>query len=597
MRTGSIRLFARVLVAALLSVPLTMTPAHASIASSTISLRPKAWTYVSSADPRRSHWNEDVDAPVGLAGTFDQADEPQTVYRSFFAHDVSALRGKKILGASVTMLRPDASCENRIRGFELWQTGPISKSTKWERQPEWNRTLAAVPAQWECDPTSPYVLDVTAAVSDVVAGGSGRFVLGVRAGFEDRPQGRLAFGNDPELRITYEYDKEDPYPSNAPIERVSPDGWTYVDSGRRNVSHWKEEAPVPAGFLGRHRVARAFFRFPLPSLPEVPARAKLMMPRADVCEVGEKPLQLWETDSIDEGTTWRRQPRWSRLVGTYTWGSCDASGGMLVFDVSEAVAQAQAAGRTAVTFGLRSQDERDRGRYLVKPGPTLGIGSPPGGPIELMTDVSTVQPPDMIEGIGPFPCGRGAERSYVPFVPEPTAVFDPGAAPAMARWQWETLDGEPVHEKSALVWYDGRAFGDQVGADGGAYRWRVRGEYSSGQVGEWSPWCEYVVDTTKPDRPAKVEGTPYGGPTPKGGPGVPGRFTLSPNGVADVGGYFYRLDGEPWARAVAGPDGVATVTYTPTAAGFRELAVISLDRASNRAVNATFYYFVVAPAA
>ncbi|MET8159916.1 hypothetical protein ABZT47_26395 [Sphaerisporangium sp. NPDC005289] len=131
---------------------------------------------------------------------------------------------------------------------------------------------------------------------------------------------------------------------------------------------------------------------------------------------------------------------------------------------------------------------------------------------------------------------------------------------------------------------------------GGAYRWRVRTEDAYEQVSEWSPWCEYVVDTTRPERSGTVAGTPYSGPTPVGGPGVPGQFTMRPNGVADVGGYYYKMDDEQWSRVDAGPDGTGTLTWTPTAAGLHQLVVVSADRADNRSMFVTFYYFVVASA-
>ncbi|MGW4641394.1 CBM96 family carbohydrate-binding protein [Sphaerisporangium sp. NPDC004334] len=601
MRSGVFRLLARALAAAVMIVPFVVAPAQAWTPRATIVLRPAAWTYVSSAEAQRPHWNEDIDAPVGLAGTFDQADEPPTVYRSFFMNDLSMLHGKTIIAASLTLFRSNPVCENRVRGFEVWQTGHIDRRTNWERQPEWTTILAVVPSQWGCDPNSPYEFDMTPVVTDTVAGEGGELVLGVRASFEDRPQGRLNILNSPELRITYEYKSQDPYLSDPylPVQAVTADGWTYVESEHRNSSHWRQDASMPVGSLGGHRVARAFYRFPVPSFAGGrPVQAKLLVARADTCGVGEKPLQLWETGPVDEHTTWRRQPRWSRLVATYTWASCDTSGAMLVFDVSAVVADAQAAGRTTVTFGLRSQQERaPLGTYLLQQAPLLNINHlpPVEPPAQLMTDPSERMWPDMIGGKGgPYPCATGDARSYVPFAPRPQAVLR-GGGPASAHWQWETIDGQPVREEFTPI-LDGQASGVPVGDDGGAYRWRVRTEDAYEQVSEWSPWCEYVVDTTRPERSGTVAGTPYSGPTPVGGPGVPGQFTMRPNGVADVGGYYYKMDDEQWSRVDAGPDGTGTLTWTPTAAGLHQLVVVSADRADNRSMFVTFYYFVVASA-
>ncbi|MFC4533651.1 hypothetical protein [Sphaerisporangium dianthi] len=601
MRSGVFRLLARALAAAVMIVPFVVAPAQAWTLRATIVLRPAAWTYVSSAEAQRSHWNEDVAAPVGLAGTFAQADEPASVRRSFFMNDLSMLHGRTIVAASLTLLRPDPVCENRVRGFELWQTGPIDRRTNWERQPEWTKSLAVVPSQWNCEPTSPYEFDMTPLVTDTVAGDSGELVLGVRASLEDRPQGRLSFVNAPELRITYEYKPQNPYLSDPylPVQTVIADGWTYVESGHHNVSHWKQDAPVPVGSLEGHRVARAFYRFPVPSFAGGrPVQAKLLVDRADTCRVGEKPVQLWETGPVDEHTTWRRQPRRSRLVATYTWSSCDTLGTMLAFDVSAVVADAHAAGRATVTFGLWSQQERaPLGAYRLEQAPVLNVNHlpPVEPPAQLVTDPSERTWPDAIGGkAGPYPCATGDARPYVAFAPRPHAVLS-GGGPASAHWQWETLDGQSYWEEFTPI-LDGQASGVLMGYYDGAFRWRVRTEDAYEQDSEWSPWCEYVVDTAKPDRSGTVAGTPYDGPTPIGGPGVPGRFTISPNGVADVAGYYYKMDGEPWTRVDAEPDGTATVTWTPTTDGLHQMAVVSADRADNRAMYPTFYNFVVASA-
>lgn len=601
MISGLARLLSPALVAILAVGSLVASPAEAATRTATITVRPDGWTYASSPEINQSHWNEPGFAPVGLRGTFAEPDEPQAVDRSFFTHDLSALRGKTIVDARLTLIRPDPSCENRVRGFELWQTGSIDKDTDWKRQPEWVRNLDVVPGQWSCSVNSPYVLNATNAVADAAA--SGRATFGVRASFEDQSQGRLTFENNPELQITYEYDEQNPYPGGPglPTKDLEPSGWAYAESGHRNVPHWNEDAPAPVGSPDEHRLNRSFFTFDLASLTGDKAiEAKLWVTRADTCRPGEQPVELWETDGITEETTWHRQPLWTKLLDTYIWGSCEDSGWTLVLNASEAVSAALAAGRTSITLGLRSSAEADPlGWYQFDKSPRLQVGYVPplSPPAQLMTDDSRYGYPDGIGGmVPPKPCVSGEPRQWIPYAPRPEAVLTSGAGSVRARWQWETLDGLPVHEE-VTGFYIGKAYGSRIGVNDQTYRWRVRFENAYEQVTDWSTWCEYGVDTGKPDRPATVVGDPYtgAGGVYVGGPGVTGTFTLGPNGVPDVTGYFYQL-ASGWTYVPAGPDGTATITWTPTAGGVYLLAVVSVDRAGNRALEARRHYFGVASA-
>nr|BFE79915.1 hypothetical protein GCM10020093_025160 [Planobispora longispora] len=520
------------------------------------------------------------------------------MHRAYYAYDVSALTGKKIVEARLTLVRPALDCAERIRSFQLWQTGPISRHTDGKHQPEWISSLYAVPGEWACRPSPSYELVAT----PTTAWENGVATYGVRGSFEDRPQGPLVFRNDPQLRITYEYEEKDPFPGDPtlPVDAASPDAWTHVDSRRRHEPHWKEETPLPVGRRDRHGVTRSFLRFDLATLPAGrPVEARLFVRRADTCRVGEKTIELWQTGPIDERTTWHRQPTWLRLIDTYAWGSCDdESGTTLLFDATEAVTEARAAGKNTVTFGLRSSRERDPGgAYLIGHDSLLRVSSLPPlrPPAEIMTDRSGYHWPDP-PAAGSRPSLYGGGRPpYIPYFPAPEAIFSGGAHPLSTRWQWETLEGVAVHEEVAYVEYNGLSMGSPRGADGESYRWRVRSEDRYGQVSEWSPWCEYTVDITRP-APAVVTATPYSGLDLVGGPGVPGRFTFAPNGAKDVTDYYYTVPpAERWQHVPAGPDGSVTLTWTPRTAGLHQMAVFSVDRAGNRADLTSYYFAVAAP--
>jgi hypothetical protein len=60
-----------------------------------------------------------------------------------------------------------------------------------------------------------------------------------------------------------------------------------------------------------------------------------------------------------------------------------------------------------------------------------------------------------------------------------------------------------------------------------------------------------------------------------GGPaGQPGTFTLSSN-LAGSTRFAYSFDGLTWETVPVGPDGTATITWTPTSPGFQNLYAYS----------------------
>ncbi|MFI5834435.1 hypothetical protein ACIA5A_12245 [Micromonospora sp. NPDC051300] len=76
-----------------------------------------------------------------------------------------------------------------------------------------------------------------------------------------------------------------------------------------------------------------------------------------------------------------------------------------------------------------------------------------------------------------------------------------------------------------------------------------------------------------------------------GGPGVPSVFTFTP-GMPDVDRYVYQFDNGPETTTPAGADGSASVTLTPTEAGWHTLTVYAIDKAGNQS-DPAYQWFVV----
>ncbi|MEO6090061.1 MAG: hypothetical protein ABIQ18_43835 [Umezawaea sp.] len=99
--------------------------------------------------------------------------------------------------------------------------------------------------------------------------------------------------------------------------------------------------------------------------------------------------------------------------------------------------------------------------------------------------------------------------------------------------------------------------------DGGTYTWAARGE-DGHTTSEWSEPCLFTTDYTRPTVAPTITSPVYqedGGPPGDGGEGVPGDFTFTANGMADVVAFEYSGLGVPYGRVSADrPGGSATVS-------------------------------------
>ncbi|GAA1541986.1 hypothetical protein GCM10009730_58810 [Streptomyces albidochromogenes] len=131
--------------------------------------------------------------------------------------------------------------------------------------------------------------------------------------------------------------------------------------------------------------------------------------------------------------------------------------------------------------------------------------------------------------------------------------------------------------------------------DGKTYKFRSSPYDGTHYNTEWSPWVQFVVDTTAPVRPASVASSTYPENWGGGGAGVAGSFDVT-TGAPDAYEVRYRLDpysDDPanvgWttvrtsaplasSRAAAAD---AAYTLTPAADGNHVVQTVSVDRAMN----------------
>ncbi|MET4159342.1 LamG-like jellyroll fold domain-containing protein [Agromyces sp. PvR057] len=136
--------------------------------------------------------------------------------------------------------------------------------------------------------------------------------------------------------------------------------------------------------------------------------------------------------------------------------------------------------------------------------------------------------------------------------------------------------------------------------DGNSYAFHARGG-DGARGGEWSPWCGFSVDVTKPVIPVVAAGAVgiqavYLPDLERGGVGLAGTFALDRGSSSDVVAFRYGFNdpSTPSSISVAG-DGSASVSFTPTSAGPVTLTVVSVDRAGNRSSPREYRFKVASP--
>ncbi|MGH3736071.1 MAG: LamG-like jellyroll fold domain-containing protein [Micromonosporaceae bacterium] len=173
---------------------------------------------------------------------------------------------------------------------------------------------------------------------------------------------------------------------------------------------------------------------------------------------------------------------------------------------------------------------------------------------------------------------------------------DPDGGTVATQFEWYVHGGALRGQTTTPFQASGTPFSVTIAsgtcADGETMSVRARA-YDGTDWGAWTPWgCHATVDQTPPGVAPLVSSQDYPPGEIGGGVGETGSFQFSPNGVADVAGYYFDLHDQPQRYVAADATGNATALVTPPSEGPTTLWVQSVDRAGNVGPLAA-YEFVV----
>ncbi|MFJ4099989.1 CBM96 family carbohydrate-binding protein [Amycolatopsis japonica] len=360
---------------------------------------------------------------------------------------------------------------------------------------------------------------------------------------------------------------------------LSATSWGYVDSATPATAYFKPSGSLPVGTWDTTpHLQRSYVNFDLGSLRGVPFTTVLLSAgETHFVNCDSRATEVWRTSAYTKQSTWQSRPaERTRVASRGADSTCIDN--HATFDVTAAVRDAIAQKARHLTLGIRVAEahEADPAFYRRIESPaTLRVvnNAPPATPADLRTNDE--------------PCAKDGTGPLVNYQAKLSArLSDPNGDATFGQFTWWPV-ADPSQRRTATA---AEAYVDAGSLADGTYAWEVYAQDSWGAKSSTTGTCRFTVDRTNPNAPAVTSST-YPADTEGGGVGVAGDFTFSPNGSTDVVRYDYNFGGET-REIAAGPDGTATVSFTPTANGWQSVLVRAWDRAGNLSLS-TYHSFIV----
>lgn len=572
-------------------------------------------------------WTQGVDLPLGARIDTGGERHKSRVYATY---DLSQFAGKDVFGGTVR-IRERSAADCTKRAIEIWRTNPVSETPTWGNAPEELTKLDEITTPEYC-PTANISFDVSAAVKDAMAKGGTRVTFALRV--PEEHEGDVSYGrtlnwyNSVSLNIRYNsapildeaqmYNggrlcaTASPYPAlsafadKLQVIGTDPDLQQFATLGYE-FAVWPVDDPanrteisvpdgsvgmfstgtVPAGVLvdGKSYAWQARVSDGLATSawskvctfvvdrtsPSQPQISSSNYPKADTGQ--------WTPLGVPGQFTFSAGGDTDVVGFVYQW--VDSSGGV--------------GGCHIVTGGrLDCGDPLDGVLKTEVPGGSVTVSIVPPNPY---TNTLYVQSTDRA---GNTSATVGYKMRVPPTAPtiaatgtpewgkQLTLTFTPvPGMPGVTKYEYRLNNSEPRYVTAGE---DGTATISFTADNASGYSVRARSHSANGWIspdGNWSfsfdPWPGVTSDVYLSD------GEPHGGI------GVPGTFVFSPPaGWTEVDHYRYSFNGEDFFDAPAGPDGRASVTWTPETSGWVNLDVYVIGPNDTWGDYGNYYQFLVA---
>ncbi|WP_343244492.1 DNRLRE domain-containing protein [Streptomyces sp. SID11385] len=323
----------------------------------------------------------------------------------------------------------------------------------------------------------------------------------------------------------------------------------------------------------------------------------------------KKSFLLYRTGAISSGTTWNKQPSWSKHQQTkdFAHGYTGCSDEYVSFTVDEAATYAAGQGSSTLTFGMRADADDEKSAYSWrkfsaksatlsvtynhKPGEPTGGKTTPGGACAVT------------------PATRPVGKTTIKL--SASAKDADGTVPKLRfRW-WKSGASAPTGTLVTANSAGAASLSIPSGslADKTTYKWDVRAEDSDGALSTYFPPgdqpCQFTVDGSAPPAPEVTsvdwpEATADGLTWSDKHFGETGTITFTSPGATKFSWTTVGADYTEKAATVGkDEDGVETGKLTlslkPPNAGPNSMRVYAYDAVGNKSTEYTDYAFWVTP--
>lgn len=629
-RRGLTGVLALALGAAGLVVVSTATPAAAAPHYDSTPSVQIGWT--DSANPKTAYPWDETHMPLGTRVDDNGTSHTSRVYATF---DLSSYEDKKIYGAKV-FIQEYSAADCGKRAIEIWRTEPVSETPTWRGSPKPLAKLDEILTPEWC-PKANISFDVGAAVQDAVAQGQRVITFEIRVpeqyesdpaygrrlnwyrsvglttqynsvpkvdnrhlyngGFActpAQPYVRLggfanvlqAVGTDADPRDERELTTEFAiWPADDPEARKV-FSKQYGISGRVNTVNlpagtlvdgesyaWQARVSDGADFSSWSK--KCYFTYD-GTRPTAPAVTSANYPSSDTGQ--------WAPAGTPAVFTFSGNGNTDVAGFQYSWNDlgvnvCEAGGdlGQWVcrdpFSLPNTVKADAPGGSASVTL---NPVNAGRQRLTVR---SIDLAGNVSAPTVYEMLVRWSAPEVRVENGEP----QWGQEVVLKFVPA-------NGVTGVREYEVTLDNGEPQTRPADA---DGTARFSFTATNPNGHSVKVRSRSENGFVSQEGTWSAYFWPGPGVKSDIYVQ-TPDGSPV--GGVGVEGTFTFSPPpGWTDTAAYRYGfVDGEELTEVAAGPDGRATITWTPTTSGWVTLTVFAVKPDGTWSEYGNWYSFEVA---